>query len=137
MGCVWIKSRNFVTMPPPMSFRVKQIYWITIFKQVWTRLIDKTSNPCQEKKREKKIFGQTFPFLEPQRLTVKKFLWKPTKLSSLNIMFDELDVFPSLNSIYLNQVWDRLYFQSFNQTQEIFQTRKCQKSRTNTIRVPL
>ena len=48
-----------------------------------------------------------------QRLTVKKFLWKPTKLSSLNIMFDELDVFPSLNSIYLNQVWDRLYFQSF------------------------
>jgi hypothetical protein len=35
MGCVWIKSRNFVTMPPPpMTFRVKQIYLITIFKQV-------------------------------------------------------------------------------------------------------
>ena len=65
------------------------------------------------KKREKIFLGQTFPFLEPQRLAVKKFLWKPTKLSSLNIMFDELDVFPSLNSIYLNQVWDRLYFQSF------------------------
>ena len=32
------------------------------------------------KKREKKVFGQTFPFLEPQRLAVKKFLWKPTKL---------------------------------------------------------